>query len=260
MSAAPFTVGAPMSAPSTTTGPPDFVGVGAQRSGTSWWFDLILSHPEVGPPRGRRKELHFFDRYGGEPLTAAAIAKYHDLFPREPGLICGEFTPRYMTDPWSCRLLRQAAPDTKVLVMLRDPIERYRSGIVHRRTVGRTDRRRAAIANEAIERGRYGSQLKRVYRAFPREQVLVLQYERCVADPVGEFHRTLEFLAVDSHVHEDMHSLRGRSTSSGKTELWPDILTSLHAAYEPEVLDLVKIVPEIDLELWPNFSHLKASV
>jgi hypothetical protein len=247
-----------MDEPSTHTGPPDFVGVGAQRSGTSWWFDLLLAHPEVHPPRGRRKELHFFDRFGGEPLTDEQIASYHARFERAPGTITGEWTPRYMTDPWTPRLLRQAAPDAKLLVMLRDPIERYRSGIVHRRTIGRTDRRRAAIANEAIERGRYGSQLKRVLRSFPREQVLVIQYERCVQDPNGEHERTLEFLGVDAHVHDDLHSLRGRSTSADKKVLWPDMLTALHAAYEPEVLELVRIAPEIDLDLWPHFRHLKA--
>jgi len=43
-----------------TTGPPDFVGVGAQRSGTSWWFNLISNHPKVKTTERSHKEKHFF--------------------------------------------------------------------------------------------------------------------------------------------------------------------------------------------------------
>ena len=68
-----------------TTGPPDFIGVGTQRSGTTWWFRTLLGHPQIRPPRARRKELHFFDAFCGRELRAADIAEYHELFPRKPG-------------------------------------------------------------------------------------------------------------------------------------------------------------------------------
>ena len=63
-----------------TTGPPDFIGVGTQRSGTTWWFQTLLGHPQIRPPRGRRKELHFFDRFCAQELQAADIAAYHELY------------------------------------------------------------------------------------------------------------------------------------------------------------------------------------
>ena len=78
-----------------TTGPPDFIGVGTQRSGTTWWFRTLLGHPQIRPPRGRRKELHFFDRFCTRELGDGDIAEYHELFPRLPGQIAGEWTPRY---------------------------------------------------------------------------------------------------------------------------------------------------------------------
>jgi hypothetical protein len=46
-----------------TVAPPDFVGVGAQKAGTTWWYTLLSSHPGVHAPPGRRKELHYFDRF-----------------------------------------------------------------------------------------------------------------------------------------------------------------------------------------------------
>ena len=132
-----------------TTGPPDFVGVGTQRSGTTWWFKTLLGHPQIRPPRGRRKELHFFDRFCARELLDADVAEYHELFPRKPGQITGEWTPRYMHDFWTPRLLARAAPEAKLLIMFRDPVERYRSGVLHQGQ--RTPYRDAAwLATDAI--------------------------------------------------------------------------------------------------------------
>src|SRR5213595_3311651 len=60
---------APECPPGWRTGPPDFVGVGAQRCGTSWWYrGTIRSHPQVVRIAKPGKELHYFDRFwGGEP-------------------------------------------------------------------------------------------------------------------------------------------------------------------------------------------------
>ena len=209
--------------PKLRTGPPDFVGVGAQRAGTTWWFDLLLSHPQIRPPKGRRKEQHFFDRFGAEPMTDADVAAYAELFRRRRGQICGEWTPRYMGDVWALRLIQRAAPEAKILILLRDPIERYRSGILHRAQRG-AYRRPELIASDAIERGRYGTQMKRVSEIFAPEQVLVLQYERCVQDPVGQYRRTLAHLGVDDHVPEDVERLRGQSMATGKEPSQPAVL------------------------------------
>ena len=114
------------------------------------------------------------------------LARYHALFPRPDGALAGEWTPGYMLDFWTPPLLRRAAPDAKLLVLLRDPVERFRSGLTlteNRLTLGWSAR---AAANGGFQRGIYADQLLRLWSAFPREQVLVLQFERCVRDPRGE--------------------------------------------------------------------------
>ena len=91
-----------------------------------------------------------------------------------------------MLDPWTPPLLRRAAPEARLLVLLRDPVERFRSGRTlaeNRLTVGST---RARRGQRGFQRGVYADQLLRLWRAFPREQVLVLQFERCVADARAE--------------------------------------------------------------------------
>jgi hypothetical protein len=241
-----------------TTGPPDFVGVGAQRAGTTWWFRTLVGHPQLRPARGRKKELHFFDPFSAREMTDEDVAAYHRLFPRVPGELAGEWTPRYMRDFWAPPLLRRAAPRAKLLVMLRDPIERYRSGVPHR--LSRTpERERESIAADSIERSRYGRQLERLLRHYAAEEVLVLQYERCRADPGGEYRRTLRFLGVDEdHEPREVERERGTTTATAKEPLWPDMLAVLHRELDADVERLAELVPELDLSLWPNFAHLVA--
>jgi hypothetical protein len=239
------------------TGPPDFVGVGAQRSGTTWWFEMLLEHPAIRAPRQGRKELHFFDRFGIEESTDADVADYHALFPREAGELVGEWTPRYMADAWTPLLLRRAAPDARILVMLRDPIERYRSGILHRLDRA-PEARRGMIASDAIERGRYAWQVRTMRECFGSERVLVLQYERCRQDPIGEYRRTLAFLGADDHVPDAFSRPRGSTTEPRKSPLWPAFVEAMQATLTPDIAELTQLVPELDLSLWPNFASVAA--
>jgi Sulfotransferase domain len=245
-----------VAAESLTTGPPDFVGVGAQRAGTTWWFRLLAHHPAIRAPRGRKKELHFFDRFCAREMDDADIAAYHDLFPRSAGQISGEWTPRYMGDVQTPRLLKRVAPDARLLVLLRDPIERFRSGMIHRLT--RAPQRSWELsAADAIERGRYARQLDRLRLFFEDDRILVLQYEKCRAEPSGEYARTLRFLGVaDDFAPTAFEEQKGTTMAARKQELWPDIETALRLTLEPEVERLRTMVPGIDLGLWPNFSHL----
>ena len=110
--------------PGWRTGPPDFVGIGAQRSGTSWWYRGIEAHPNVVRIKGQRKELHYFNRFWDGDVPPDFADRYASLFPRPEGKLSGEWTPRYMHDYWSLPLLREAAPDARILVILRDPVER----------------------------------------------------------------------------------------------------------------------------------------
>jgi hypothetical protein len=247
-------------APDPTTGPPDYIGVGTQRSGTTWWFETLLAHPQIQPPRGRRKELHFFADFAGREMTDADVAAYHGRFPRRAGEIAGEWTPRYMFDFWTPRLIARAAPDAKLLVMFRDPIERFRSGVLHR-LEQMPEARIEAVTADAIERSCYATQLERLLVTHDVERLLILQYEKCVADPAGQYRRTCAFLGVDAeHRNETFEHRRGTTQAAKKQPLWDDLLDGLRSVLEPEVARLAELAPEVDVALWKNFSHLTDAV
>ena len=79
-------------------GPPDFIGVGVHKAGTTWWWALLAGHPEIDAV-ARRKELHLLDRMREGPISAEQRDWYYRQFPRLPGHLAGEWTPRYMAMP-----------------------------------------------------------------------------------------------------------------------------------------------------------------
>jgi hypothetical protein len=243
-----------------STGPPDFVGIGAQRSGTSWWYAGIEAQPQVVRVPKRRKELHYFNRFWTGEVPADVAGTYHRLFPRPAGSLAGEWTPRYMYDFWSVPLLREAAPETRLLVLLRDPVERYRSGLAF--AVNRARRSgspaRLAQVGDAVARGLYADQLRHVFRFFPREQVLVLQFESCQLDPLRELQRTCEYLGIASPDELPEEMTREREPQE-KPPLTDSMRAELVERLSPDVQSLTELCPEIDVSLWPNFAHLDGS-
>jgi hypothetical protein len=220
------------------------------RSGTSWWHYLISRHPDVTRAESRDKELHYFDQFalGGSPVPAG----YHRYFPRPRGKIAGEWTPRYIADHWAPRLIAEAAPDTRLLVLLRDPLERMISGVSYTQT-GDQHLNHSQV-NLQLYRSMYWSQLENLLNYFSRRQVLLLQYEKCVADPEGELRRTFTFLGVDPGRLRLTSALLRPINALGVTRVSFDEMTRgvICAALRADLRMLGKNFPEIDQSLWPT--------
>src|SRR5271165_3888945 len=239
------------------TGPPDFVGVGAQRSGTTRWFDLIVAHPQIAAPLATRKELHYFDRFHSAAFTTADAVAYGEYFPRPQGHLTGEWSPSYLPSPRAPALLAQAAPRARVLVLLRDPVERYISAMRRHERVALAAKEplNAMAPLDAFTRGLYHGQLALLLKSFPRSQVLILQYERCTADPPAELRRTYEFLGVaDCGFRPGFDAHPNRQTD--KPKLPCEVRSALVAAYAEDVALLARDYPEIEVGLWPDFARL----
>jgi hypothetical protein len=227
--------------------PPDFIGVGTMRSGTSWWHHLISRHPDVARLAGRDKELHYFGQFalGGVPDPS----DYSRYFPRPAGKIAGEWTPRYIVDYWTPGLISDLAPTAKILVMLRDPVDRLISGVSYTQEGGRVG---AVQLNLQLLRSQYCAQLENVLNYFPREQILILQYEKCVADIQRELNRTLEFLGLDPgklpfspSMQRPVNELRAdRVTFSDRS------LAAARTALQPDLQRLGHKFPDVDQSLW----------
>src|SRR5579864_2363883 len=160
----------PALGPGEAVGPPDFVGIGVQKAGTTWWYSLIVAHPDVSQPATVHKERHFFAPYATRGFGSDDVRGYHQWFPRPAAKLAGEWTPDYIYQPWVPALLQRAAPEARVLVMVRDPIERFVSGLAHNRLMPGSHL--GTVVAEAVDRGFYGAALQRWAPWFETGRVL----------------------------------------------------------------------------------------
>jgi len=238
--------------PGEVVGPPDFVGIGVQKAGTTWWHGLISAHPGVDHRADVHKERHFFAPYATAAFGPDDVRAYHRWFPRAPGQQAGEWTPDYLYQRWVRALLHQAAPDTRLVVMVRDPVERFVSGLAHSGLAPASHL--GTVTAEAVERGRYGAALAQWRAELADGRMLVLQYERCVADPAGQIARTYRFLGLDDGFAPPALRRPSSPTLQDKVALADDARRRLVALYAEDVAELAGLVPDLDLGLWPDFT------
>ena len=188
----------------------DFLVAGVQKGGTTALADYLRGHPELGVPDA--KELHVFDDETLDwraPDLSRARAAFAPLADRR---LRGEATPIYIYWPGSLERIARIAPDVRLILLFRDPVQRAWSHWRMERARGfddapfgwaiREGRARVAQAGGAhrvfsyVERGFYGAQLARLDALFPREQVLMLRSEDLDARPDETLARVHRFLGV----------------------------------------------------------------
>jgi hypothetical protein len=231
-------------------GPPDFVGVGATGAATAWWHAAIERHPEVARAPGAAASLHWFDRFWTEEPPPDMGGEYAAWFPRPDGSIAGEWTPTYLADVWVPPLLARAAPDARILVLLADPLPRFLAA--YARAVAaqpRTWDERDVIGQ--FMRGLHAEQLRALFRAVPREHVLVLQEEVCRDDPAGQLARTFAHLglATDATLTTSMVQPPQPPRDPG-AEVPESIRRAISVSYTVEVDQLAELAPELDFDRW----------
>jgi Sulfotransferase domain len=175
----------------------DFIGVGAQKSGTSWAYTCLYDHPEVCAPI---KEIHFFSR----PRWSEGREWYENhMSACGEGKKTGEFSTSYLYSKEAPERIHSLYPDTKIIAILRNPIDRaysqYRnaikSGEIPESTPFEVYTREEA---SVLEQGLYAEQIARYDALFKKEQLLVLIYEDIRRDPVLFMKRIYEFLGIDA--------------------------------------------------------------
>lgn len=174
---------------------PDFLGIGAQRSGTSWLDALLRTHPALWLPE-RRKELHFFDRY-----HERGVDWYAAFFADAPrAALAGEITPRYLFEPRAAERIAGLLPDVRLLCVLRHPVDRAYSQYaltVRDEAYAGSFERFLAERPDALARGRYHEQLVRFAERFPRERLCLLRFEELAGEAAEARARLARFLDVD---------------------------------------------------------------
>ncbi len=175
----------------------DFIGIGAQKSATSWVYACLYEHPQICAPI---KEIHFFSR----PRFSEGKEWYEDHFKRcGEGKLCGEFSTSYLYSKDAPLRIHSLYPNAKLIAILRNPIDRayshYRNAI-KAGEIKESESFESFSAREVsvLEQGLFTQQLTRYFELFPREQVLILIQEDIEKSPEAFMERIFTFLGVDS--------------------------------------------------------------
>lgn len=159
---------------------PNFLHIGPGKSGSSWLHETLVLHPEVY--LSDAKDLYFFSRYYDR-----GVDWYGKQFrsARPAHRVVGEVSPDYLTCAEAPRRIRSClGPDVRLMVTLRDPVERAFSAYLHRRKHGLTATFREDLeTSDLIEEGRYGTQLQRYLDCFDRRVLHVAVFDDLRADP-----------------------------------------------------------------------------
>ncbi len=216
---------------------PDFLIIGAFKSGTTSLTSYLGQHPQVflpwlqepaffasprfdltteGDTRPQRPPEGVYGR-----LRTETLAQYAALFAPSPeGAVLGESSPQYLRDPHACARIAQVLPDAQLVVILRQPAERAFSDYMMFVRDGLEDAsfaevvarpRSAQTGQHYVETGFYGRQLRPYYEAFPAEQIRVLLFEELTRDPLGTVRDLYAWLGVDSTFTPDVSEVRNIS-------------------------------------------------
>ena len=236
--------------------PPDFLILGCQKGGTTSLYDLVVQHPRIHA--ASQKELHFFSLHyrRGWSWYAAQFPKRRRRQLWWRGL-SGEATPYYLFHPLAAQRIAQHCPKAKLIVLLRDPVERALSQYFHSVRLGletlpleaaleaeparlagaeaslsRGEAHRSHQEHSYVSRSRYGQQLDRYAQLFPAHQLLVLRSERFFADPVGCTETVWRFLGVQP---QPLQAVRASNQGRGEAaQVGPEIRAALEAQLSGE--------------------------
>jgi len=242
------------------TGPrPDFLGIGAQRSGTTWLSEMLTRHPHLQFPQinGHMvKEVHFWDRPGQRTLDW-----WLSLFDKPgPRIMAGEYTPAYgPLELETVRTIGAINPALRLIYLMRNPVDRAWSGALHHARDQKLDPATLSDSwfishfgsRHSLGRGDYEACLKTWSQVFPRRQFLLATYDSVQQRPRELLARCCRFLGVDEAPMAELPDevVAVRVNRSPRLRLRPVLVEALLEIYAPRIDSLSRYLGQ-DLGHW----------
>lgn len=246
---------------------PDTIIVGAQKAGTSSLFRYLIQHPDI--LASSKKEVHFFD--GGIDPEIDNFKKgmiwYRAYFPFRTKTNAQkrilEASPLYLFNPDAANRIHCHLPSAKIVVILRNPVERAISHYFHEVRAGREGRpiMRALVEEDSIldpvwanrefkndvfirnsykARGMYAKQVARYFDLFSEDQVFVMGSKSLFDDPDSAIKPLLSFLDVDADF--TIPDKRARNPGMRRPQIEAEVSEYLTEFFAPHNNDLFQLL------------------
>lgn len=204
----------------------DFIGIGAEKAGTTWVADCLRDHPEVYIPR--KKEIFFFNEFDPHflevinPKYEWGIDWYKMQFSCDNGCVVGEYSPTYLYCKKAPGRIKKYFPNVKIIVVLRDPVERAFSQYIHDTRLGLIGKIEFEEALEKhknyLEKGKYSKFLERYLEIFGKHKIFITTLDEIKKDPAKVMKSLHRFLELEN-VNYSSKYLHRRSNHAGKPRL-----------------------------------------
>lgn len=181
-------------------GLPAFLGIGAQKSGTTWLHARLREHPSIFLPE--EKERHYFDWNFHRPL-----AEYAGIFRPAGARLAGEITPGYAILPDDrIEFIARVMPTVRVIYLMRDPVERAWSQVVMNAieidgedptSIDDASWLRRLAEPRVRRRGDHAAVLDAWSRRMPADRIMIGWFEEIVEAPTELLARIHDFLGVE---------------------------------------------------------------
>lgn len=193
---------------------PNFFVVGAHKAGTTSLYAHLKRHPAVFLPRV--KEPRYFTP---EVRESVSLEEYRALYAGATGYqAVGDATPFYLPKVRAAERIRSVCPAARIVIILRDPVERAYSHYLFEHREGNSESFRKALRwylngragngdswHEYIEHGHYYEAVRRYFETFGREQVLVVLFDDLARNPNQLLARIAEHIGVDPGFFARIH-------------------------------------------------------
>lgn len=189
---------------------PNFLIIGVAKGGTTSLHHYLRQHPEIYVYPDKGTNFFWTEAADEGRKTVQTLDEYEHLFDDAgDAKAIGEISNQYMNSLTAAERIRRDLPDVRLLVSLRNPVDRAWSDYLGRIRILREN----GTFDDAIQPGRpclewgfYFPRLKRFYDRFPREQIHVMLYDDFVADPHRELRGLFAFIGVDPDAPIDMRT------------------------------------------------------
>lgn len=231
----------------------NFIGIGAQKAGTTWLYTQLLQHPDIYFPLG--KEAHYWNK----KFPRRNVAEYLNSF-LLPNKCGGEITPAYGHLPLdTITSIRNTLPQLKIIYILRNPINRAWSSALMALTRAEMEFDEASDAwfidhfnsKGSRMRGSYEHCLKNWQNTFDPQSVLVLFHEDIQIQPEQVLDACCQHLSVAAFSEETLKKmpLREKVFAGNPHTLRPVLKQHLLNLYGGEIRSLSKYL-QTDLSRW----------
>jgi len=180
----------------------DFIGIGAQKAGTTWIYENLCKHPDILFPNG--KEIHFWDNVNIREKNK--IEDYASSFPDVTSAKQGEITPAYaFLEEEIIKEIYKINPDLKIIYSIRNPIDRAWSGALM--ALRRSEMEIDEASDDwfldhfkskgSLKRGDYENCLNNWSKVFPTENFLIINFDDIANSPRSVLRNCAAHIGVD---------------------------------------------------------------